>query len=147
LKKLAKLRSLLISIDLFLYGSEAEKMATVPDSMVMVNGYFRPKEGKELESKSGIRVFLDEGRERPHLKSYTFARNADGLVHWTERADSADEYLAHLETIAGHIDQLGDVQDIERIEVAGPPSELEKLKTNKYLAGAVYYETEEGWNR
>ncbi|KAJ8901500.1 hypothetical protein NDN08_007345 [Rhodosorus marinus] len=122
-------------------------MATLADSMVSVNGYFRAKEGKKIESENKIQTFLNEGKEHPYLKSYTFARRADGVVHWTERAESAEEYLAHLETIAGHIDEIADIQDIERIEVAGPASEIEKLKTSKYLTGAVYYETQEGWNR
>eukprot|EP00189_Rhodosorus_marinus_P013699 CAMPEP_0184737416 /NCGR_PEP_ID=MMETSP0315-20130426/212_1 /TAXON_ID=101924 /ORGANISM="Rhodosorus marinus, Strain UTEX LB 2760" /LENGTH=120 /DNA_ID=CAMNT_0027204601 /DNA_START=78 /DNA_END=437 /DNA_ORIENTATION=+ len=120
-------------------------MATVPDSMIMVNGYSQPKDGKELECKDRIQVFLNEGREHPHLKSFTFSLGADGLVHWMARADSAEEYLAHLETIAGHIDRLADIRDLGRVEVIGPASELEKLKTNKYLTNAVYYETEGGW--
>uniref|UniRef100_A0A7S0G4T4 Uncharacterized protein n=1 Tax=Rhodosorus marinus TaxID=101924 RepID=A0A7S0G4T4_9RHOD len=122
-------------------------MATLADSMIMVDGYFRAKDGKEVESKKKIPQFLNEGKQHPHLKSYTFARRADGTVHWTERAESAEEYLAHLETIAGYIDESFELQDFERIEVAGPASEIEKLKTNKYLSGAVFYETEEGWNR
>eukprot|EP00189_Rhodosorus_marinus_P009773 CAMPEP_0184741212 /NCGR_PEP_ID=MMETSP0315-20130426/4272_1 /TAXON_ID=101924 /ORGANISM="Rhodosorus marinus, Strain UTEX LB 2760" /LENGTH=122 /DNA_ID=CAMNT_0027211393 /DNA_START=342 /DNA_END=710 /DNA_ORIENTATION=+ len=122
-------------------------MATLSNSMIMVDGYFRAKDGKETESDTKIPPLLEVGKQHPHLKSYTFARRADGLVHWSERAETAEAYLAHLETISGYIDEAYGIRDFERIEVAGPASEIEKLKTNKYLNGAVFYETEDGWNR
>lgn len=76
-----KLSSVSKTISSSLYRSEADKMATVGDSAVVVSGYF----------------VANDGMEDSNLKSYTLDRSAD-------------------------------LEDMEGIEVAGPPSEVEKAR-------------------
>ncbi|KAJ8901501.1 hypothetical protein NDN08_007346 [Rhodosorus marinus] len=117
-------------------------MASTADSMVSMNGYFRMKDVKKSEAKTLINSFLREIKKQPFVKFHGFSVTYDdGVVAWNDRTKTAEDCIAHLETISELIAKIFNVEMYERIEVSASAQEIQKLKDNNDLndMGAHYF--------
>jgi quinol monooxygenase YgiN len=97
-------------------------------NFVSLHPYFKVHPGKIEAFKAGFRAFVEKTATEEKNLFYGFTVNGDE-VFCREGYTDADGLLAHLENIGALLAEALKIADLARLEVHGPASELEKLKT------------------
>lgn len=97
-------------------------------NFVSLHPYFRAHPGKLDVIKAMLPRFVEKiGGEKACL-FYEFTLNGNELF-CREAYENAEGLLAHVENVGPLLTEVMKIADLTRIEVHGPPAELEKLKT------------------
>lgn len=103
-------------------------MKTDTSNMVSIHPYFKAKPGKMAELKAALPAFIVKTSSEPDNLFYDFTINGDELF-CREAYRGAQGALAHLENVGAPLGELLKVADLIRLEIHGPATELEKLKS------------------
>ena len=102
-------------------------MATL-SSFVSLHPYFRVHPGKLEALTAMLPAFVEKTRGEEKNLFYEFTINGDEIFCREAYAD-AEGLLAHLQNVGALLAEALTIADLIRIEVHGPASELEKLRT------------------
>lgn len=101
-------------------------MAT-QDTCCSIAPYFQVTPGKLGDFKALCERFVDRTQSEPGALYYGFCFDGD-LVHCREAYTDASALLAHLENVGALLGESLKIAKLVRLEIAGPESELQKLR-------------------
>lgn len=107
--------------------------------VVSIHPYFKAHEGKLEEFKALLPRLMDATRDEEACLWYDFTVCGD-MVHCREAYVGADGLLTHLGNVEALIGEALEIAELERVEVHGPASELEKLREPLADLDPAYYE-------
>ena len=98
------------------------------DTCVSIHPYFSVPEGKLDQTRAFCDRLVAQTQAEPGCLYYGFSF-ADNMMHCREGYANAEGLLAHLQSVGPLIEELlGTGVTIERLEVHGTATELEKLR-------------------
>jgi len=100
-----------------------------PSNVVSIHPYFKVHPGKLEAFKAALPAFIRQTATETKNLYYDFTISGD-IVYCREAYVGADGVLAHLAGVGPMLGDLFKLADITRIEVHGPATELEKLKSH-----------------
>ena len=95
--------------------------------VVTIHPYFQVHAGKLDAFKSLLAACIEQTRSEPRCLNYEFTAH-DHEFFCREAYVGAEGALAHLANISALLGELLKVSDLARLEIHGPPEEIEKLK-------------------
>jgi quinol monooxygenase YgiN len=101
-------------------------MAT-QDKCCSVAPYFKVKPGQMQAFKSLCERFVAKAAAEPGCLYYGFAFDGD-TAFCREGYVNADALLLHVSSVAPLLGEAAKISDLERLEIHGPESELEKIR-------------------
>jgi quinol monooxygenase YgiN len=96
-------------------------------SFVSLHPYFKAHPGKLDAIKAMLPKFTAKTATENAMLFYEFSWNGNELF-CREAYENAEGLLAHLDNVGALLTEVMKMADLTRIEVHGPPAELEKLK-------------------
>jgi quinol monooxygenase YgiN len=94
---------------------------------VSIHPYFKIREGNLGAFTALMPAFIEKTSAEPGCLYYDFTRNGD-LAFCREAYIGAEGLLAHVENVGELLGKFLELADLERLEVHGPESEIEKLR-------------------
>ena len=94
---------------------------------VSLHPYFKAHPGKLEEVKAGFPKFAEATASEKECLFYGFTVNGDEIL-CREAYESAGGVLDHLDNVGELLGKLLKIANLTRLEIHGPPTELEKLK-------------------
>ena len=94
---------------------------------VSLHPYFRAHPGKLDSAKMMLSGFVEKTATEKENLFFAFSISGDEIF-CREGYNSANGLLAHLDNVSALLTEMLKVADLTRVEVHGPPQELEKLK-------------------
>src|SRR5262245_55232935 len=95
--------------------------------VVTIHPYFKVHAGKLDPARTLLAACVERTRVEARCLNYEFTAN-DHEIFCREAYVGADGVLAHVQNIMPLLGELLKVADLARLEVHGPPAEIEKLK-------------------
>ncbi len=117
------------------------------DTCCTIVPYFKIHEGKVAEFRSLCEAFVEKTQSEPKCLYYGFSFTGEDRVHCREGYIDADGLLNHLTNVGDLLGKALGIADVERLEVHGPESELEKLKGPLADLNPEYFVLEYGFRR
>jgi quinol monooxygenase YgiN len=97
-------------------------------NFVSLHPYFKAHPGKLDTIKAAFPAFIEKTAGEEKNLFYGFTVNGDEIFCREAYAD-AEALLAHLDSVGAMLAEALKIADLTRLEVHGPPAELEKLRT------------------
>ena len=94
---------------------------------VSIHPYFKVHPGKLEAAQALLPKFVARTATEAKCRYYEFTINGDEVFCREAYAD-AEGTLAHLDNVGALLGEMLKVSDLQRLEIHGPASELEKLK-------------------
>mmetsp|Transcript_44066 Transcript_44066/g.104353 ORF Transcript_44066/g.104353 Transcript_44066/m.104353 type:complete len:250 (-) Transcript_44066:176-925(-) len=127
------------------WGFRTKKPAMEQDTVVHFYPYFKMKDEAAFK-KIWQDAYAATQAAADAEKSFQYAFSFDGSsASCRESYGDADGILLHLKNVDGPFKACLAVAELERLEVHGPPAELEKLKPALDPLGAQYFALEWGF--
>ena len=97
------------------------------DNAITIHPYFKIQEGQMDACKALLDQFNEKVADEDLCLYYNFTIKGD-LLFCREAYQDADGVQAHLENVGALLGEFLKITELQRIELHGPPEELEKLK-------------------
>jgi hypothetical protein len=114
--------------------------------VVSIHPYFKVHRGKLDAVKALLSACVEKTRTEPRCLNYEFTVN-DQEIFCRESYVGAVGALAHLDNITPLLGELLKVADLTRLEIHGPPGEIEKLKQPMAALKPTWFTTTHGIER
>lgn len=109
------------------------------DTIINFQPYFKIHEGKKEEFLAMLPTFVETTKSEEGMVYYGFALN-DEHIFCREAYKNADAVLAHLGNVDALLKKALAISDLVKLEVSGPPAELERLKEPLAPFSPAFYE-------
>lgn len=116
------------------------------DTVCTLVPYFQVQEGKLDAFKALGEQMVDRTRSEDGVVFYGFSFSGQ-QAHCREGYQDADGVLAHLGNVDALLKQALAISSIERLEVHGPASEVEKLREPLSGLNPTFFVMENGFRR
>ena len=116
------------------------------DTCCSISPYFTVQEGKMDEFKALTEQFVERTQTEEGVLYYGFAYH-ENIAFCREGYVDADATLAHLKNVGKLVEQALTMSSLDRLEICGPESELEKLRGPLSGLNPTYYVLESGFRR
>ena len=103
-------------------------MSAALSQAVSLHPYFKIREGNLDAFTSLMPAFVEKTATEPACLYYDFTRNGD-MAFCREAYIGAEGVLAHLENVGELLGKFLELADLARLEVHGPATEIEKLRS------------------
>ena len=101
---------------------------SIPANFISLCPYFKVHPGKLDTVKAMLRRFVEKTASEKENFFYGFSINGDEIF-CREGYESADGVVAHLDNVGALLAEMLTMADLIRLELHGPASELEKLRS------------------
>ncbi|KAL3920818.1 MAG: hypothetical protein SGILL_003070 [Bacillariaceae sp.] len=112
-----------------------------PDTVISIQPYFKIHQGKRDDFASSFADFVNKSKTEENMVFYNFAVK-DDVVFCREGYKDGESVLAHLANVDELFKKALTMSDLIKLEVCGPPSELEKVKEALTPLGAEFWALE-----
>ena len=116
------------------------------DTTVTICPWFKIHDGKIDAFKSLCEQFVAKTESEPKCHYYGFSFDGD-QVFCREGYEGAEGALAHLDNVGALLEEALTIADLEKLELHGPASELDKLREPLASLNPHYFELEYGFKR
>jgi len=117
-----------------------------PDKCVALYPYFKIHSGKMEAFKDLVKRFVEKSQTEPGCLYYAFTFDGD-VAHCREGYENAEALLKHVENVGALIQESLTIADVQRLELHGPQSELNKLREPLAAFNPQHFALELGFRR
>ncbi len=110
---------------------------------VSIHPYFKVHPGQMSAAQAIVPQFMEKSSAEKGLLYYEFTVNGD-VVFCREAYRDAEAALLHLDNVSTPLGAMLQVSDLIRLEIHGPASELEKMKTPLAALPVEWFEYADG---
>lgn len=116
------------------------------DKAVTIAPYFKIPEGDLARFKAICEKFVQKTQTEEKALFYGFSFNGN-IAHCRECYADADALLAHLENVGALVVEALSFAELDRLEIHGIASEIDKVKGPLAEMNPQYFELEYGFRR
>lgn len=116
------------------------------DKCCTIVPYLKIHEGKRDAFRQLCQKFVERSQQESGCLYYGWSFDGD-LVHCREGYKDARSALAHLQNVGDLMPKLLELADLARLEIHGPPQELEQLRAPLADMNPTYFILEYGFRR